>query len=127
MNHNKLLLSIAGLLTCLLQATAQAETIRVEHVTDLSGFEVTLTYDPAAASGAPDVKASGLTKGWMVMANTQVAGTVRVGGVSTRPAQGSGALAELTWPGGQGAQLTVQKASGLDPKGKTVELRVWLE
>ena len=55
-------------------------------------FDLTVTYDPALLTYAGLATSGNLAASWQVLANPTVAGTLRIGGISTQPLAGDGTL-----------------------------------
>jgi len=53
--------------------------VNIDNAQDVAGFQFTITYDPTILQ-AIDAKAGSLTQGWLITANKQVAGEIRVAG-----------------------------------------------
>ncbi|ACM21006.1 hypothetical protein Geob_2656 [Geotalea daltonii FRC-32] len=71
-------------------------TLQASDFENISGIDLTITYDPSILSN-PNVTQGSFVAGSMMVPNADVAGVVRIGIVTAKPLTGSGPIATVTF------------------------------
>ena len=87
--------------------------LEAQELKDVSGLEITLTYD-ASALHAPRIIQGSLISGALMMTNTGSPGAIRIAAVRQGPVQGSGLIATITF------DVTGERGDGKDISGLKV-------
>ncbi len=122
--------TLAAMLACIISVPAYGAAISISQsggayaiqgsgMDGVAGIDLTVTYDTSSFS-SPTVTQGPLVSGALMAANTNLAGSVKVAIISSRPFSGSGVLATLSFAKSSGGTPIISSYSMIDSTGKTI-------
>lgn len=96
-------------------------TVQGSNIDGVAGIQLDITYDTGSLHGTPTVTQGGLVAGAMLVANTKLAGIIKIAIISTRTFSGSGQIASISFASKTGSGgITSITSSMIDSSGSVI-------